>query len=226
MKRAKFDLWQACDYPHPLLLIPYRNPAGKIQACQIRFTGALKPNKKRYLWLSLPAMNSAGSGTPLHYAGWKSFGRRDYHGKPILVTEGALKADAVNKFEAEYFAIANGGVSCAHEIIVNISRGKTLYLAFDNDYHENPAVVRQLARLLKLRLDDNRANDTPAATKILVWERTEKGIDDALLKGERLDEITILDWFSAPNEQYREEVRKVWEESEIKEIAASNFPLR
>lgn len=160
-------------------------------------------------------MNSAGSGTPLHYAGWKSFGRRDYHAKPILITEGALKADAVNNLEAEYFAIANGGVSCSHELIVNVSRGKMLYLAFDGDYQENPTVARQLARLLKLRLNDNRTYESPTATKILVWERTEKGIDDALLKGERLDEITILDWFSALNAQYREEVRKVWEESEI-----------
>jgi len=108
---GEINLWQDRDYPHPLLLIPYRNPAGRIQACQIRFTGALKPNKKRYLWLSMPNLNSAGSGTPLHYAGW-----------------------------------------------------------------------------------------------------AEKGVDDALLKGEKLNEITILDWFSTLDEKCREEARKVWDE--------------
>ena len=64
-------LWQNRDCPQPLLIIPYRSPSGRIQACQIRFTGTLKPNKKSYLWLSLPKMNSAGSGTPLHFASWK-----------------------------------------------------------------------------------------------------------------------------------------------------------
>lgn len=214
-EKGEANLWQASDYPYPLLLIPYRNPAGKIQACQIRFTGKLTPNQKRYLWLSIPNKNSASSGTPLHYAGWKNFGSKGYFDKPILITEGALKADVVTRLQPKFFAVANGGVSCAQELIVNISRGKTLYLAFDNDYHENPSVVRQLAKLLKLRLHDNRINLSESATKILAWTRAEKGIDDALLKGERLNEITILDWYSALNERCREEVRNVWEESVI-----------
>jgi hypothetical protein len=66
---GEVNLWQKHDYRHPLLLIPYRNPAGSIQACQIRFTGAIRPNQKRYLWLSLPRLESAGSGTPLHFSG-------------------------------------------------------------------------------------------------------------------------------------------------------------
>lgn len=210
--KGELNLWQDRDYPQPLLVIPYRNPAGKIQACQIRFTGALEANKKRYLWLSLPAMNSAGSGTPLHYAGWKNFGRENFSSLPILVTEGALKADTVAKLRPEFFAIANGGVSCSQELIINVSRGKTLYLAFDGDYRENPAVARQLARLLKLRLDDNRRNQSSAATKIFVWTKIEKGVDDALLKGEKLNEITILDWFSTLDDKCRDEARKVWAE--------------
>ncbi len=205
------NLWQNRDYLQPLLLIPYRNPAGKIQACQIRFTGVLKADSKRYLWLSLPKKNSASSGTPLHYANWKNFGQAVTFDKPILVTEGALKADAAAKLCPDYFVIANGGVSCAQELIVNISRGKTLYLAFDNDYHENSAVVRQLAKLLKLRLDDNQTKKAEISTKILTWTRTEKGIDDALLKGEKLGKISLLEWFSALDNQSRIEVQKTWE---------------
>lgn len=206
------NIWQDRDFSQPLLLIPYRNPAGKIQACQIRFTGKLAANKKRYLWLSVPKLNSAGSGAPLHYAGWKNFGRKDFSGLPVLVTEGALKADTVARLRPEYFAVANGGVSCAQELIVNVSRGKTLILAFDGDSQENPAVARGIARLLKLRLDDNRNNGSSGATKIFAWTQSEKGIDDALLKGEKLNEITISDWFSALDERCREEARKVWAE--------------
>jgi len=209
---SEANLWQDGDFSRPLLLIPYRNPSGKIQACQIRFAGALRPNKKRYLWLSLPKLNGAGSGTPLHYAGWRNFGHSDFSAKPLLITEGALKADTVNKLCSEFFAIASGGVSCSQELIVNVSRGKTLYLAFDGDYQENPVIARQLARLLKLRLDDNRNNQSSAATKIFAWAQNAKGVDDALLQGEKLNEITVMDWFSVLDEKCRDEARKVWAE--------------
>lgn len=126
---GEINIWHTQDFTQPLLLVPYRNPAGKIQACQIRYTGALKPNKKRYLWLSLPNLNSAGSGAPLHYGRWKNFGRANFSDLPVLVTEGALKADVVAKLRPEFFALANGGGSCSHELIVNVSRGERLYLA-------------------------------------------------------------------------------------------------
>lgn len=209
-ERGEANLWQNRDFSEPFLLIPYRNPAGKIQACQIRFTGEIKGNKKRYLWLSLPAFGGAGSGTPLHFAGWKDFGRENFSGKPLLVTEGALKADVTAKFRTDFFAIANGGVNCSQEIIVNIARGKPLYLAYDRDWQENPAVARALGKLLKLRIEDSRETQSIAETKIFTWSSAEKGVDDALLKGEKINEITVSDWFAELTEKCREEVRAVW----------------
>lgn len=202
-------LWQDRDFQKAMLLIPYRSPTGKIQACQIRFTGILKPTEKRYLWLSLPAMNSAGCGTPLHYAAWKTFGAAINTNKPILITEGALKADVVNRLRPDFLAVATGGVACAHELLVNVSRGKAVYLAFDSDCRENPAVARQLAKLLKLRFDDV---GNKAETKILVWTENEKGVDDALLKGEDLREISFAEWLSALGEKCRDEVLKIWDD--------------
>jgi hypothetical protein len=72
-------------------------------------------------------MNSAGSATPLHYADWKNFGRKDFSGLPVLVTEGALKADTVARLRPEYITVANGGVNCSQELIVNVSRAKRFY---------------------------------------------------------------------------------------------------
>ncbi len=207
----ELNLWQKKDFANPFLLIPYRNPAGLIQACQIRLTGKLAADRKRYLWFSLPQKNSAGSGTPLHFASWKKFGQANFTDRPVLVTEGALKADVVARLRTDFFAIANGGVNCSHDLIVNISRGKTLYLAFDNDYHENQMVMRQISKLLKLRLLDNQTNKTKVSTKILTWARTAKGIDDALLQGEKPEPISILDWFSALDQQSRIELQKTWE---------------
>lgn len=206
------NLWQSGNFQNPLLLIPYRDPFGKIQACQLRFTGKLPANKKRYLWLSLPNKTSASSGTPLHFAGWRNFGQIDNFGLPVLVTEGALKGDTVVGLKSEFFVIAGGGVSCAQDLIVKLTRGVSLFLAFDNDYHENPAVARQLSKLLKLRFDDNRKYNSNAVTKILVWSRAFKGVDDALLNRENVQAVNVVDWFSRLNENCRMEVRRVWQD--------------
>jgi hypothetical protein len=206
------NLWQNCNFETPLLLIPYRNPVGKIQAFQIRFPGALAANKKHYLWLSLPNLNSARSGTPLHYAGWKSFGCENNSAKPILVTEGAFKADVVAKLRPDFFAIANGGVNCSQDLIVKVSCSKKLYVAFDRDYQENPAVARGFARLLKLQLNQTSDDQSFAATKVIVWESLQKGIDDALLNGERLKDVSPSEWYSSLPVKCREAVQQVWTE--------------
>ena len=210
-KNGEANLWQSRDCSHPLLIIPYRNPAGKIQACQTRFTGTLKQNKKRYLWLSLPKMNSSGSGTPLHFASWKTFGRSNLD-KPLLITEGVLKADVTARFLPKFYSLASSGVGCSHDLIVNVSRGKSIYLAFDNDYQENPVVLRQIAGLLKLRLQSGTEKEIQTSTKILTWSRTEKGIDDALLNNQKISEMTIPDWVSSLDVKCCETVRKIWQE--------------
>jgi hypothetical protein len=194
-KNGEARLWQKRNYSQPLLLIPYRNPSGKIQACQIRFTGILSQDAKRYLWLSVPKNNSAGCGTPIHFADWKEFGKSTGI-KHILVTEGAIKADIVNKLLPEYFAIANSGIGCAQDLIVSISRGRSMRIAFDSDYHQNPSVIRQLARFLRLRLADNRTNNSHFPTEILHWSANHKGIDDALLNASEISALSIPQWIS------------------------------
>lgn len=191
------NLWQKNDYPYPFLLIPYRSPAGLIQACQIRLTGKLPVDKKRYLWLSLPQKNSTGSGTPLHFASWKKFVRSNFADLPVLVTEGALKADVVAGLRPDFFAVANGGVNCSHDLIVTISRGKMLYLAFDNDYLDNPVVLRQLAKLISLRNIANESHLISDNTKLILWDSKFKGIDDALLNKSELYFYSLTKWIDS-----------------------------
>lgn len=85
----------------PGTLIPVRDRKGRIQALQIRKDYA-KRNKRKYYWLAsgdLP--NGLGTGAPAHFAG-------DPHAKEILITEGALKADAAHALTGKTF-IALGG---------------------------------------------------------------------------------------------------------------------
>jgi hypothetical protein len=186
-------LWSEKDFNRPMLMIPYRNPWGKIQSCQIRFSGLINRGQKRYLWLSLSSMQSAGSGTPIHYANWRDFGS-DCLDRPILVTEGALKADVVAKFCPQFLTVANSGVACAHDLIARITRGKKVCLAFDNDYHENPAVILQLAKLILLISDFDDLKSFAKNIVILKWERKFKGIDDALLNGAKIVEEPLTEW--------------------------------
>ncbi len=207
-------LWFEKDFSRPTLLIPYRNPWGKIQSCQIRFSGAIKRGQKRYLWLSLPSMQSAGSGTPIHYANWKDFGA-DCLNLPVLITEGALKADVVAKFCPHFLIVANSGVGCAHDVIARITRGKKVILAFDNDYQENPAVIRQLAKLILLISEFDDSKSSVKNTAILVWERGYKGIDDALLNAAKIVKLSFDDWIWNLSAENRKLIKQTFVENAI-----------
>lgn len=189
-------LWQDKDSRQPMLLVPYRSPHGKIQACQIRVTGGFDIKTKRYFWLSLPNGNSAGSGTPIHFADWKSFSRSVPQTR-IVITEGALKADVVRKHSPEYAALATSGVSCAHETLVNLTRGKNVYLAFDNDYLHNSSVFKQIARFIQTFTEKlgSPALDCHSLC-VLDWDARYKGIDDALLGGSEITARPLRTWFN------------------------------
>ena len=86
-KGAKPQIWLDNDYAFPMMLVPFRDANGFIQACQIRFMGRSSKKHRRYVWLSTPELTGGTScGTPLHFAGYNSAST-----KPLLVTEGALK---------------------------------------------------------------------------------------------------------------------------------------
>jgi hypothetical protein len=140
-------------------------------------------------------MESAGSGTPLHYANWKTFGANRLN-RPVLITEGALKGDVAAKFHPQFLIVANSGVGCAHDVICKITRGKKVYLAFDNDYHENPAVLRQLTKFLLFHNNSNDLQSVSVNTKILYWDQRYKGIDDALLNKAEICEFSITEWLN------------------------------
>ena len=63
------QLWKDCDYNMPLLVIPYRDGKGRIQACQLRLhRNDIPAGEKKYRWLSSPhERNGTSSGTPIHF---------------------------------------------------------------------------------------------------------------------------------------------------------------
>jgi hypothetical protein len=202
-KTGKIQLWSERDYSCPMLLIPYRAANGLIQACQMRFMArAPVAGDVRYVWLSVTDKNSGIScGSPLHFASYSN-----QVNKPLLVTEGALKAGTVQKFRAGYDIIANAGVTCSHQEIVAAARSRTLFIAFDADYYENIHVARALARLLNSIFEDAVLMKIQPRIKILTWNTKIKGFDDALLQNLSINSISPLDWFRSLTVICRREV--------------------
>lgn len=187
---GKLRLWSAHDSGDDLMLIPFVGPDGLIRACQIRFMRYVGNKSGRYVWLSSSQKRTGcGPAAPLHHAnpGPKL-------NKPVLVTEGALKAATVQTFLTNKYVVGNSGVATAHGEIVETARGRPLEIAFDNDSFTNPHVARALAALIGLRNADQTSFSYNDEVRVLTWDRNIKGIDEALLAGARLVPLTVLEW--------------------------------
>src|SRR5688572_30472815 len=191
---GRVHIWKPRNYLMPLLVIPYKDTNGLIQACQIRLhANDISSDEKRYCWLSSPQERyGTSSGTPIHFTFVKE---KLPPAETVLITEGALKADTVVRFRPNARVIATAGVTCSHSELVEAARPYTALIAFDADYRTNPAVCRQLARLIVQRLNDSRGQQLRSTTNVLCWNGP-KGIDDAVRAHVRLRSLTVSEcWF-------------------------------
>ena len=205
-------LGRATDYKRPALVIPYRNRQGMIQACQLRFGGAR--GKSIYTWLSTSEDNlekepfGVSSGSPIHFA---LRGEKCLPDLPVVITEGALKAEAFVTLRPACRAIATAGVSVAHQAIIEATRGDEVAIAFDSDHRQNAQVCRQLGKLIAEREQDARLAGIETNTNVVVWDGA-KGIDEAALQNLSLRVISIVEWCATLVGKALEEVKEVWAE--------------
>ncbi len=190
-------LWKPTDYYAPRLLIPVRDTEGRIQACQMRCPGTKKKGL-RYCWLSSAGMPyGIGSGSPLHF----TFRLSDFaEGEQIVIVEGALKADALFVLRPDLHIVATAGVSANHKALIELTRGRLVLIAFDQDYHTNAAVCLRLAALIAGRW---RREGSLATTRVAVWDRGAKGIDDASLRKLPITSISVQRWFSHLSQEFK-----------------------
>lgn len=203
-------IWKARNYLMPILVIPYRDANGLIQACQIRLhQNDLAPDEKRYRWLASPSeRHGTGSGTPIHFT---FFPQKLSAGATVVITEGAVKADTTVRFRPKANLIATSGVSCSHNQIIEAARPYNALIAFDADHRTNPQVCRQLARLIAQRIEDTRAHQQSLTTKVLTWDGP-KGIDEAVRANIKLSTLTILQWQTTLHDRPLAEVTNFWTE--------------
>ncbi|MGD9630601.1 MAG: hypothetical protein AB7V18_15290 [Pyrinomonadaceae bacterium] len=189
--RGNLRLGSEFNFTTTLLLVPIFDRNGMIRACQIRSIGIVPKGCSKYFWFSSAGkLGGSSPGSPLHYAAASLSTLR-----PILVTEGPLKADIAKAFFADHDIAASAGVSCSHDEIVDAARSRQLDIAFDMDSFTNPHVAGAMARLIGRRLTDQITHGYQDALRILVWDKRANGLDEALIQGRSINSVTPNDWF-------------------------------
>jgi len=191
-------LWKPKDYLLPRLLIPVRDEAGRIQACQMRLPLAAKKSG-RYLWLSSSDLpHGCGSGSPLHYKFRLADLPRDAQ---IVIVEGVLKADALFALRPDLHIVATPCVTANHEALVELTHGRRVMIGFDSDSYSNKAVCFHLAGLIARRM---RRERTLATTRIASWDGRVKGIDDAAVRNLPISSISVRSWLNRLSPHFRQ----------------------
>ncbi len=223
------QIWKERNYQMPLLVIPYKNAQGRIQACQMRLHKADIPEgQRRYRWLSSPfEPKGCSSGTPIHF----TFDPKSLPaGSTVVITEGALKADVFAYLRPAARMIATSGVACSHEQLIEASAPYHAFIAFDADHRTNPHVCRQLARLIAARELYNRKHNPSLTTRIVDWQGY-KGIDDAAMNSlVKFKTVSIREWINTLIDQSKNDVLKLWNDLEFNPpndqvIEQTNNPL-
>jgi hypothetical protein len=196
--RCGVHLWKPKDYFLPRLLIPVRDGSGRIQACQMRMPFAAKKGL-RYLWLSSSNLpHGTGSGSPLHFKFRLADLPRDAW---IVIVEGALKADVLFAFRPDLFIVATPCVTANHGALIELTHGRLVWIAFDQDHYSNETVCFHLASLVARRLQRER---TLATTRIALWGAKVKGIDDAAARNLPITSISVQRWLNRLSPRFRQ----------------------
>jgi hypothetical protein len=160
------------------ILIPYRDPQGRIQALQLRRDTVRDRKDSRYLLLSSSGLSGgASTGTPMHFRHPEQIRAS----RRALITEGALKADIISS-HLHCGVVALTGVSCFREGFGQELRSifpslREISIAFDSDWREKPQVKAQLFRLM------HELSDARLPSHIWTWSSEFKGLDDYLTHG-------------------------------------------
>ncbi|HEV2669050.1 MAG TPA: hypothetical protein VG324_29310, partial [Blastocatellia bacterium] len=182
----------------PRLLIPVRDGSGRIQACQMRLPMAMKKGL-RYLWLSSSDLpHGTGSGNPLHFKFRLGDLPRDAR---IVIVEGVLKADVLSTLRPELYIVATPCVTANHGALVELTRGRLVWIGFDQDHYSNETVCFHLASLVAGRL---RRERTLATTRIASWDARVKGIDDAVVRKLPITSISVQRWLDRLSPRFRQ----------------------
>src|SRR5262249_46791517 len=134
---------------------------------------------------SCDVTHGTGSGSPLHFKFRLADLPRDAR---IVIVEGVLKADVLYAIHPELYIVATPCVTANHGALVELTHGRAVLTAFDQDFYENEAVCFHLASLIARRL---WREGTLTTTRIASWDARVKGIDDAAVRNLLIKSINV-----------------------------------
>jgi P4 family phage/plasmid primase-like protien len=155
------------------LLIPVRDPQGRIVALKTRALSKDGAEGGKYRYLSSKKRGGAGPGSPLHFPLF------DGDKTTVRVTEGELKADIATALTG-VFTLSIPGVGAWRRVAKALRElgAKIVRLAFDADASTNRTVATALYRLAR------RLRKLGFAVELERWALEDgKGIDDLLAAG-------------------------------------------
>lgn len=169
------DAWTLRKMP-ACLLIPQRDGHGRIQGCQVRVDRQSADHGKYLSLSSYDFPEGTGGEAWVHFVGKKT----PENLKKIVLTEGPLKADVISHLTGGRPVLAIPGVNAVGKLPAILealkTKGlKTVAIAFDMDYRNNPQVKAALDNLFKI------LEDAGLFYYQLLWDQNYKGLDDWLV---------------------------------------------
>lgn len=148
------------------ILIPARDPNGKIQGLQLRMDNA---SKRKFRWISsIGKLDGTKAECWTHLAGDPQ--------RTVILTEGPLKADIIHQLTGDTVLAVPGVNSLNHleEALVYLKEQGTVHImtAFDMDYLTNPNVENGYTRLREVLSRVGIQYGT------YLWDPQYKGLDD------------------------------------------------
>lgn len=148
------------------ILIPVRNPEGKIQGLQVRRDNV---TKRKFRWIS-----SIGKQDGCKAEGWTHLAGNPQ--QTILLTEGPMKADVIHHLTGKTVLAVPGVNSLTHlpstlEYLQE-KGAKRVMTAFDMDFFTNPHVQNGYHALVQMLSEYGLSYGT------YVWDPQYKGLDD------------------------------------------------
>jgi hypothetical protein len=119
----------------------------------------------------------------------------------IVIVEGVLKADVLSAIRPELYIVATPCVTANHGALVELTRGRPMLMAFDQDLYSNETVCFHLAALVAGRL---RRERTLAPTRLASWDAKVKGIDDAAVRNLPITSIGLQQWLDRLSPRFRQ----------------------
>jgi len=92
-------------------------------------------------------------------------------------------------------------VTANHGALVELTHGRHVLTAFDQDFYENEAVCFHLASLIARRL---RRERTLATTGIALWDASVPGIDDAVVRNLPITSISVQRWLDRLSPRFQQ----------------------